>query len=172
MKRIFCLLSISILFAVSPFAQPNKLLPYVQVLRQEGKKPVAFAPDKINMYDLLLFDDALHSAYDPFEFYQDLIKNKTFQQKVKYIFLEVFAINQQPAIDNYLAAKDNDTALLYPLFQNDYSGYGWKYQTYVDLLNTLKKLLFAAPLYFHRIRPPWARKMNDVINNLTKTVLK
>jgi hypothetical protein len=42
---------------------------YLQVLRQQGQEPIPFVIGKLDTFDLLIFDDALHIAVEPFEFY-------------------------------------------------------------------------------------------------------
>jgi hypothetical protein len=136
------LLSLFLFSFYNTYAQPSTamLKPYIDVIKKEGKEPVAFIKEQLQQHDLILFDDAIHSALEPFVFYQQLISDKQFQFKVKYIFFEAFSINQQPALDAYINAKENDSTLLFPAFQNDFSGYGWRYQTYFDLLNTIRKV--------------------------------
>jgi hypothetical protein len=87
--------------------------------------------------DLILFDDANHSTSEPFKFYEKLIENDQFQNIVRYVFIEVFPMNMQPSVDAYLSADTEDRTLLYPAFQNDYSGSGWRYESYFDLLHTI-----------------------------------
>lgn len=118
-------------------AQSKKLQPYVVALQEKGDEPENFVLEKLDKYDLILFDDALHTAVEPFEFYRKLIKNSNFRKKATYIFLEVVAMNQQPALDAYFASEVHNPALLFPAFQNDFSGTGWTYQTYFDLLETV-----------------------------------
>jgi hypothetical protein len=118
----------------------GKLTFYLNALNEKGKEPIYFILEKLNKYDLILFDDALHTSVEPFEFYQDLIKNSDFQKKIKYIFLEAIAINQQPSLDAYFNSETNDLQLLYPAFQNDFSGTGWPYKTYFDLLQSIWKI--------------------------------
>lgn len=120
--------------------QNEKLEPYIKTLKEKGKEPVEFVIDKLNAYDLILFDDALHTAVEPFEFYTDLIKNSKFREKVKYIFLEAVSLNQQTALDRYFNSETEDLRLLYPAFQNDFSGLGWRYKTYFDFLQSIWKV--------------------------------
>ncbi len=140
-NKLFLALLVLSLCSVVCYAQPDKKLkPYVKVLKDYGKNPVDFILDKSSKYDLIIFDDALHTAVEPFEFYQKLVSNKKFSDKVKYIFLETVSVNQQPALDAYLNSKTDDLKLLYPAFQNDFSGTGWAYKTYFDLMQTVKKV--------------------------------
>jgi hypothetical protein len=133
------LLFILLVYSYSQAQHSNKLEPYVKTLKEKGNKPVHFVLDKLENYNLILFDDALHTAVEPFEFYQELIKNIDFQKKVRFIFLEAVPVNQQPAIDAYFESEKDDISLLYPAFQNDFSGMGWRYKTYFDLLQTIWK---------------------------------
>jgi len=114
------------------------LKPYVETLKEKGGDPVSFIVDKLDSYDLIIFDDALHTAVEPFEYYIKLLKEPRFQKKVKYIFLEVVSVTEQPAIDTYLASESGDKSELYPAFQNDFSGTGWPYKTYFDLLEAVR----------------------------------
>jgi len=110
---------------------------YVEVLEKKGQEPVKFVNNLLNDIDLLIFDDALHLAKEPFDFYQELMKNNPFRNKIKYIFIEVFSTNSQPNINKYFSSAIKDDTILLPVFQNDYSGYGWRYKTYLDLLGTV-----------------------------------
>lgn len=157
-----------IIFSTTTFAQNTDILnPYVNTLKNEGEDPAAFVLEKLETYDLLIFDDALHSAYEPFEFYEGLVKNISFRNKVKYIFLEAVSINKQPCIDSYLNSDPEDPSLLYPAFQDDFSGYGWAYKTYFDLLHAVytvnrelrekdrvKLLAVNNPVYWNEIKTP------------------
>jgi hypothetical protein len=105
-------------------------------MRECGKEPMAFVLDRLRDHDLLLFDDAMHTAVEPFEFYQKLIREPAFHRQVKYIFLEVLAINHQPLVNAYLDAEREDPTILYPAFQDDY-GTGFAYKTYFDLLHAI-----------------------------------
>jgi len=145
-KIFFLLLFFMLNYANSQAQQSEKLKPYVNTLKEKGDEPIHFILDKLDHYDLILFDDALHTAVEPFEFYQDLIKNVDFQKKVKYVFLEAVSINQQPALDEYFESKVDDLKFLYPAFQNDFSGTGWPYKTYFDLLQTIWKINSTLPV--------------------------
>ncbi len=122
---------------------------YVKALKEKDQEPVQFVLAKLDTFDLLIFDDALHNAAEPFKFYQDLIADSGFIQKAKYIFVEVFSIDQQRYIDQYLAISPEDTMVLLPVFQNDYSGTGWNAQTYLDLLRSLYRINHALPKEKH-----------------------
>lgn len=134
-KTIFFLL---LIIPIKSFSQENNLISdYLEVLSETGQKPVDFVNSTLNDYDLLVFDDALHLAKEPFDFYQTLIRDSLFKSKVKYIFIEVFSITSQSYIDDYFNSQVKDKKFLLPAFQNDYSGYGWRYKTYLDLLDTI-----------------------------------
>lgn len=111
-----------------------RLQPYIDALARHGREPVDFVLDKLNEYDLILFDDALHTAVEPFEFYQQLVQHPEFAEKARYVFFEVLPINEQPALDAYLSTYPEDKTLLYPAFQG---GTGWSNKTYFDLLHTI-----------------------------------
>jgi hypothetical protein len=121
-------------------AQSAEVKNYLESLKQAGKEPIAFMKDALLKADLLIFDDAAHSAQEPFDFYQQLIRDPQFNKKVKFIFIEVFSISSQPYLDRYLANPDKDSTILFPVFQNDFSGYGWRYETYFSLLKTVWEL--------------------------------
>ncbi len=126
------------LFSFESHAQDtNSRAEYLNVLKTSGHEPIAIVNNALNDYDLIIFDDALHLAKEPFDFYQELLQDKNFRKKVKYVFIEVLATTSQPYIDAYLANPQKDKTVLIPVFQNDYSGSGWRYQTYLDLLETI-----------------------------------
>jgi hypothetical protein len=105
-------------------------------MRESGQDPVAFVLDRVRDHDLLLFDDGMHTAVEPFAFYQKLIRDRAFQRQVKYIFLEALPINLQPQVNAFLDAEREDPTTLYPVLQDDY-GTGFPYKTYFDLLHTV-----------------------------------
>lgn len=110
---------------------------YVAVIREQGQDPIKFIQSALKSRDLLIFDDAIHSAQEPFDFYQQLLQDPEIQKSVRYIFIEVFSTADQPRLDAYFNASTRDNNLLSKVFQDDYGGYGWKYQTYLDLLSTI-----------------------------------
>lgn len=112
---------------------------YTDDIRRHGREPVAFVSDALNRYDLIAFDDALHSAYEPFVFYNQLITHSSLTGKIHYIFLEAINTTAQPAIDSFLRAKEKDSTILMKAFQDDYAGTGWRFQTYMDLLSTVRE---------------------------------
>ena len=114
-----------------------KLRPYYQTLKTQGNPPIDFMREQINHYDLLIFDDALHPAQEPFDFYQQLIRDKVFGQKLHYVFLEILPVTAQRYLDAFLNAPTRNHQLLYPAFQQTFNGYANNYQTYFDLLDTV-----------------------------------
>ncbi|MFI5144045.1 MAG: hypothetical protein ACHQJ4_00485 [Ignavibacteria bacterium] len=110
---------------------------YVKSLKEKGSEPIQFVLKALDVYDLIIFDDANHSAAEPFEFYQKLISDTAFQNKVRYIFIEAFSLSKQHDIDNYMNSETEDRTLLYPVFQDDFSGLGWTYETYFNLMHTI-----------------------------------
>ncbi|HEX5654816.1 MAG TPA: hypothetical protein VFX58_17190 [Chitinophagaceae bacterium] len=125
--------------------QRCKLESYTEVIRQQGRDPLDFCRQLLEKYDLLVFDDALHNAEEPFRFYTQLLRNKELQQKIKYVFIEVFSITSQPYIDRYLESAAKDSTQLLKVFQDDFSGYGWRYQTYLDLFSAIWEINRALP---------------------------
>jgi hypothetical protein len=127
-----------LLFTIESYSQnTTPIAEYMDVLKERGEEPVAFVNKVLKDYDLIVFDDALHLAQEPFDFYQKLIRDEAFRKNVKYVFIEVLATTSQPYIDAYLNNPQKDKTILLPAFQNDYSGVGWRYQTYLDLLETI-----------------------------------
>ncbi len=133
--------TVFLLYLIAPslcFSQENdRFKDYLQVVEKTGQEPVKFVASLLNDFDLLIFDDALHIAKEPFDFYQRIIRDNQVNSKIKYVFIEVFSIASQPFIDKYFDHATKDRNILLPVFQNDYSGYGWRYQTYLDLLDTI-----------------------------------
>lgn len=140
MIKIGFFLTLMMLTTTMVFADSQNretLRPYVESLKEQGEEPVRFILDKLDSYDLIIFDDALHTADEPFEFYRTLVTNAEFRNKAKYIFLELVSINQQPSLDAYFESEINDISLLYQAFQNDFSGTGLPFQSYFDLLQCI-----------------------------------
>jgi hypothetical protein len=128
-----------------PFSLPSpqadeRLQPYLEVLREQGQDPLRFVIDKLDKFDLLVFDDALHTAVEPFEFYQQMVREAAFQEKMPAIFLEAIPSNKQRHLEDYLAGARDDPSLLYPAFQDDANGQGFPYKTYFDLLRTVREV--------------------------------
>lgn len=129
------LLSICIVFQTT--GQP--VAEYVSALKNKGEEPIQFTLNCLKKYDLIIFDDAVHSAQEPFDFYRALIQDSEFHKKVKFIFVELFSIASQQQIDQYLISPVEDSTLLLSVFQDNFSGFGNRYQTYLDLLKTVRK---------------------------------
>jgi hypothetical protein len=127
------------MISVAAFGQSFTTAQYLSDLQKTGKEPIAFIHEQLNRYDLIIFDDGLHPAYEPFVFYKELIKNPLTAGKIDYIFLEVISTTAQPLIDSFLHAPTNDSSILMKAFQDDYTGMGWNLQTYMDLFNTVRQ---------------------------------
>jgi len=138
LKIIILLFLLQITIPINSYPQENNLVSdYLNVLNEKGKTPIDFVNNVLIDHDLLIFDDALHLAKEPFDFYQQLVRDSFFISNVKYIFIEVFSITSQPYIDKYINNPVKDSTILLPVFQNDFSGLGWHYKTYLDLFGTL-----------------------------------
>ncbi len=120
-------------------ADERKLQPFIDCIRTRGADPVEFVLESLEEHDLLIFDDAIHNAVEPFEFYQQLVRDPAFSATVKYIFVELSPINYQPELDAYFAASPEDPSLLYPVFQNT-TDTGLAYKTYFDLMRTIHEV--------------------------------
>jgi hypothetical protein len=120
---------------ISVFCFGQNVNDYLEVIDKKGDNPVHFVQQKLEAYDLILFDDGLHSAYEPFQFYVELINNPN--TKLDYVFIEVFGIKTQSDIDSYLGSETKDQNLLLKVFQDDFSGFGWRYESYLDLLSAV-----------------------------------
>ena len=120
-----------------PLIAQESVSPHLADLRAHGREPVAFVLDQLDRHDLVVFDDALHTLVEPFEFYGSLLREPAFRARARYVFLEAIPLNQQRHIEAYLAAPEPDPRLLYPAFQNGLSGDGFPYGTYFDLLATV-----------------------------------
>lgn len=114
-------------------AQSSLTNNYFRDIKQYGEEPVQFVNKYLSKYDLLIFDDALHSAYEPFAFYNNLITDPAVSKNINFIFLEVIGTTSQPLIDSFLKNGTSDSTILIKIFQDDYTGMGWRYQTYLDL---------------------------------------
>ncbi|TAI48830.1 hypothetical protein [Flagellimonas allohymeniacidonis] len=134
-KAVLKITSMIVLLFAYSHGVSQKVEDYVQVIKTQGENPLKFAQRKLDTYDLLIFDDALHNALEPFEYYEKLLGMD--ENKIEYVFIEVFGINQQRHIDAYLQSAEKDKSLLLKVFQDDFSGHGWRYETYLDLLSTV-----------------------------------
>ncbi len=105
---------------------------HVEALFTHGQEPLDFVLDALTTNDLILFDDSLHNAVEPWTFYNTMIRSPRFREKARYIFLEVIPVNRQASLDAYFSTFPEDKTLLYPAFQD---GFGWPYKTYFDFLH-------------------------------------
>ena len=127
-------------------AKPVEAAELVTELELRGQDPVRFVIERLREVDLVLFDDGLHSAVEPFEFYARLVAEPEFRSSCDVIFLETVALNQQPHLDAYLESEDGDPALLLPAFRDDVSGFGGiGYRTYLDLLSAVRAANRSSP---------------------------
>jgi len=161
----FCLAAALLGPATPAVAQEDSA--HLADLRAHGREPIAFVLDRLERHDLVVFDDALHTLVEPFEFYQRLVREPAFRAKARYVFLEAVPLNQQGHIEAYLAAPQEDPRLLHPAFQNSLSGDGFPYATYFDLLRTvhevnaslpdserIRVVAVGSPAYWSEIRTP------------------
>jgi len=123
---------------------PDEIAPLLADMDAHGEEPVRFVLDRLKEADLILFDDGLHSAVEPFGFYCELVRSPEFRRAVDVVFLEAVAANQQPHIDAFLASGDPEELL--PAFRNDVSGTGGiGYRSYLELLSAIRTGNLAAP---------------------------
>lgn len=108
---------------------------YYRVVSEKGQPPLEFIAENLKRADLIIFDDALHNALEPFEFYSELLTSG--RCGVDILFLEIISIASQPYLDAYFDSPVKDSTLLLKVFQDDFSGYGLRYQTYPDLLSDI-----------------------------------
>ena len=146
MRRSFALAAVLVLLAACtgdeapPAATAaDPLAGYAEALATAGSEPVAYVREKLAEHDLLLFDDGLHNAVEPFDLYRRLLADSAIASELDFVFLEAVPINGQPEIDAYLAAADDDPTLLHGAFQDDTSGFGLAYGTYFDLLAAVRE---------------------------------
>lgn len=118
----------------SPGTAQHTLRRHVSAIMEHGKEPVRFAVAALRTADLLVFDDGLHTAKEPFDFYARLIADPDFQAVAPTVFFEMLPANRQAAIDAYLSTEPESQELLYPAFQDEF---GWPYQTYFDLMHAI-----------------------------------
>lgn len=133
----YLILFVSLITEITVNGQSSAVINYSKDIKHYGQEPIEFVIQSLNKYDLIVFDDALHSAYEPFVFYNQLINSKSLSGKINYIFLETISTTAQPMIDSFLNSKTKDTTILIKVFQDDYSGTGWRFQTYLDLFSTV-----------------------------------
>lgn len=126
-----------LVFANMVATADDTLKSYVATVEQKGIAPNAFVVDKLRQHDVLLFDDANHQAKEPFDFYIQLVRDPDFQALQPTLYIELFAVSEQPHIDAFLAAPEKDLSLLYPVFQATYTPYGFPMKSYFDLLDAV-----------------------------------
>jgi hypothetical protein len=161
-----CCLPVALLALATP-AVAQERSAHLADLRAHGREPVAFVLDQLERHDIVVFDDALHTLVEPFEFYQRLVREPRFRELARFVFLEAVPLNQQGHIEAYLAAPEEDPRLLHPAFQNSISGDGFPYATYFDLLRTIyevnrslpdseriRVVPVGSPTYWSEIRTP------------------
>ncbi len=137
MNKLVLIFAFFALLYVSLWTQAQTVDDYAGVLKMQGQNPVELVHQQLKNHDLIIFDDALHFAKEPFDFYGDYIRQKP--ETIDYIFIEVFQTNIQKDLDAFLNSPEMDSSLLYPVFQADYT-YGWRYETYLELLTTVWKV--------------------------------
>jgi hypothetical protein len=106
-------------------------------IRSHGQEPMMFVKKILDKHDLIIFDDALHTAVEPFEFYVRLLKEPGIDKKARTFFIEVMPTNKQEDLDAYFSAPVENLSLLYPAFQDDFGGLGFPYQTYFDFFHAV-----------------------------------
>ncbi|WP_417468692.1 hypothetical protein [Maricaulis sp.] len=105
-------------------------------LANVGRDPVEFAVSALRSHELLIFDDAVHNADDPWRFYQTLVEAPAFNAQLTDIFVETLPVNEQPRLDAYFNTYPANPNLLLPAFQSG-AITGWNYRSYVDLFATI-----------------------------------
>lgn len=131
MKFLFIIITS---FFISATLNAQNANDYYKVLKEEGKEPFSFIREQMDTYDLIIFDDALHAAVEPFEFFCEYLE--AYPNSVDYVFLEVTTIESQAYIDSFLNSQVKDTSMLMKVFQQDYT-YGWRYETYLTLFSRI-----------------------------------
>lgn len=111
-----------------------------QALEAQGREPVAYVRTALDRHDLIVFDEGLHHAQEPWTFYLDLLRDPAIRRQVRRVFVEVLSSADQRHLDAFLASPTLDPALLIPALQDDFSGYGWRYRNLQDFLEGLWRL--------------------------------
>ncbi|MEE2692906.1 MAG: hypothetical protein VX640_15335 [Pseudomonadota bacterium] len=134
------------LFASAASAAPDasRVGTLAAEVEAKGRDPVDFVLAALESHELVVFDEGLHNAVEPWEFFSRLVADPRFPEKARYVFLEVLPYNQQRHIDAYLDAPKDDPSLLFPAFQNALAT-GWNYQTYYDFLSAARRANQALP---------------------------
>lgn len=120
--------------AAPPERGSPPVAPFVEALRKEGVEPVAFVRRALETRDLIVFDEGLHPAAEPWTFYQRLLEDPGIRDRLAFVFLEVLSPAHQRHLDAFLASPTLDTRLLIPALQDDFSGFGWRYRNLLDFL--------------------------------------
>tara|TARA_R110000868_G_scaffold19664_2_gene84457 strand:+ start:4036 stop:5247 length:1212 start_codon:yes stop_codon:yes gene_type:complete len=105
-------------------------------LANAGMDPIEFATSALGSHELLIFDDAVHSALDPWVFYQSLLEAPDFNTQLTDIFVETLPVNEQPRLDAYFNTYPAEPDLLLPVLQSA-AITGWRYRSYPDLFATI-----------------------------------
>jgi hypothetical protein len=119
--------------------------PFRQALAAQGKEPVAFIRAALDRQDLIVFDEGLHHAQEPWSFYLRLLQDPSIRKRVRRVFLEVLSTADQRHLDAFLANPKLDPTLLVPALQDDFSGYGWRYQNLQDFLEGVWRINHQLP---------------------------
>ena len=109
-------------------------LRYDHVIKHKSKDPVTFFYNKLQIHDLLICDDGLHPAVEPYDFLCEFLREKP--ESVDMIFMETISIKAQSAIDSFMNSDTKDTLLLAPVFQESFH-YFWPYETCLKVLSTV-----------------------------------
>jgi hypothetical protein len=141
-KKIFGLALIIWIAVVSPGLADDQLNGHIAALDKNGKEPIGFVVGKLKKYDLIIFDDALHTLKETFQFYEELVRDPEFQSLKPIIFFELLPINKQSALDTYFNTIPEDISLTYPAFKE---GTGFSFQSYFDLLHTIYEVNLTLP---------------------------
>ena len=125
-----------------------------------GRDPLELVIERLDAVDLVLFDDGLHSAVEPFELYAQLVRDPRFARRCDVLFLETIALDQQEHLDAFLDSPDGDPRLLLPALRNDVSGFGGiGYRALYELLETVRRA--------NRERPPEEQLAVVAVSNAT-----
>jgi hypothetical protein len=104
----------------------------------KGRDPVDFVLGELEGADLIVFDEGLHNAVEPWTFYGKLVADARFAARARTVFVEVIPYNAQGAIDAYLDAPSDDPSLLWPALWSALET-GWSYRTYVDFFAAVRR---------------------------------
>ncbi|HOY60609.1 MAG TPA: hypothetical protein PK640_21015 [Verrucomicrobiota bacterium] len=113
-----------------PIANPAEhLKPFVEFLEQEGTDPEAFVLRALAERPVVIMGE-VHNRPRYWAFNMALVRSPEFARRAKVIYLE-FPINDQPLMDRFLAAPENDPTpvieMLRDMFEN-----GWPDQPTVE----------------------------------------